>query len=134
MNDLPFLTEVTKVNTATMAVLAEPIGPTGITTPVVVKQVTQLTAYNSPNPFRNTTNIHYSIPASAGTDYPVTLSIYTLSNQLVKTLVNELKIGGSYRVEWDGRDRSGKSVPAGVYLYSITAAARSISRKMVFIK
>ncbi len=122
------------MNTATMAVLAEPMEQTDITTPEVVKYVTSLTAHNSPNPFKNTTNISYSIPASAGTDYPVTLSIYTLSNQLVQALVNESKTGGSYRVEWDGRDRGGRSVPAGVYLYTITAAGRSISRKMVFIK
>ena len=65
----------------------------------------------------------------------VTLKIFDLSGQEIKTLVAEYKPAGYYRVKWDGRDNDGKQMPSKIYIYSIkTNTGYSQSRKMILIK
>ena len=137
VNNLPFLTEVTKVNTATMAVLAVPMEQTDISMIKVVSPQKRLVAQNWPNPFRHSTVIRYTIPLmnlSTGTDYPVTVKMYNLSNQLIRTLVDEYQRAGSHAVSWDGTDHSGKRVPSGIYLYKIEGLGYTVCKKAVFIE
>ncbi|MCK4330017.1 T9SS type A sorting domain-containing protein [candidate division WOR-3 bacterium] len=65
----------------------------------------------TPNPFRTTTEIRYSIPIQKY----VELKIYNLAGQLVKTLVNEQQKARTYIVKWNGRDNKGRSLPSGMY-------------------
>ena len=85
---------------------------------------------NYPNPFNPITNIAYSI-IDAGN---VTLEVYNLRGQLVKTLVNEVKDTGSYSVSWDGTNDSGKSVSSGVYFYQLKAGKYTSTKKMILMK
>ncbi len=120
-----------------MAVLGEPKDPTGTSGPDALVASVHLVTENWPNPFRNRTLIRYSLPrmnSSAGIEYPTTLNIYNLSNQLVRSLVNGNKTDGSYSVTWDGRDNKGKMLPAGVYLYRVSAVGYTISKKMVLMR
>ena len=64
--------------------------------------------------------INYQLPKTG----QVSLKIYNISGQLVKTLVNREQGAGSYSVQWDGRDESGQAVANGVYLYQIKARLR----------
>ena len=68
----------------------------------------------------------------------MSLSIYNLLGEEVKTLVDENQPAGTYSVRWDGRDRYGKQVAGGIYLYKIEAVGslgRFVqSRKMILIK
>ena len=50
--------------------------------------------------------------------------MFDLSGKRVRTLWNrEPAVSGRKRAVWDGRDRAGKRVPPGVYLFTIEVAA-----------
>jgi len=89
-------------------------------------------AQNYPNPFNPSTTIEYSI-AEPG---PVTLKVYNVAGQLVRTLVDERRAGAraSYTATWDGRGDNGVPVASGVYFYRIVAKNFSQTRKMVLLK
>ncbi|MGI0016237.1 MAG: FlgD immunoglobulin-like domain containing protein, partial [Nitrososphaera sp.] len=73
---------------------------------------------NHPNPFNPSTEIKYDLPE----DGHVTLSIFNMVGQKVRTLVDEPKTVGYHNALWDGRDEAGKEVSSGVYLYRIYMA------------
>jgi flagellar hook assembly protein FlgD len=52
----------------------------------------------------------------------------------VRTLVNEAKSSGSYRIEWNGSDDAGRPVSTGVYLYRFQAGDIVQTKKMLLIK
>ncbi|MBI4726318.1 S8 family serine peptidase [candidate division TA06 bacterium] len=72
---------------------------------------------NNPNPFKHTTSIFYQLPAET----KVSLKVYNVAGQLVRTLVNAKQQAGSYAVKWDGRDGGSRRLAAGVYLYRLSA-------------
>ncbi len=80
---------------------------------------------NYPNPFNPTTTIRYSISKRGF----ITLSVYNILGQLVKTLVNEEKSPGTYETSFDGT-----SLPSGTYFYRLTAGNYSRTEKMVLLK
>jgi hypothetical protein len=88
---------------------------------------------NYPNPFNPVTSIQYTV-RSRRTPLPTTLKIYNIRGQLVRTLVDEPKGPGTYRVIWDGRSDDGKAVASGVYLYKLQAGDFSQTKKMVLMK
>lgn len=85
---------------------------------------------NYPNPFNPTTTITYALPTRAH----VTLAIYNLLGQLVKSVVDETEPAGQYSAVWDGKDGNGRLVASGVYFYKLTADTYSASRKMLLLK
>ena len=85
---------------------------------------------NFPNPFNLATVIEFSVPHRV----QVSLDIFDVLGRKVRTLVDERKSPGSYRVDWDGRDESGKTVSTGVYVYRLKADDFVQSRKMVLLK
>ena len=84
---------------------------------------------NQPNPFRESTVIVYSVPEAQ----PVQLRIYNTLGAPVVTLVDGARRGGFHQVEWDGRDRNGNRLPAGIYFYQLTAGDRQELRRMVLL-
>ncbi len=72
---------------------------------------------NYPNPFNPTTTIIYGLPKSSHVD----IRIYDLLGREITTLVNDNQEAKHYKVIWDAKDRSGNSVPSGMYLYRIVA-------------
>jgi hypothetical protein len=72
---------------------------------------------NYPNPFNPETEIKFQLAQ----DSYVTLSIFNVSGERIRTLVNEQKEAGYHRAIWDGRDESGRQVASGIYLYRIEA-------------
>jgi hypothetical protein len=85
---------------------------------------------NKPNPFNPSTDIGYSIPQSA----LVSLVIFNVNGQKVRTLVNEVQAAGEHTVIWDGKSDSGDRVASGVYLYRLTAGGATTTRKMTLLK
>ncbi|MCK4577793.1 MAG: T9SS type A sorting domain-containing protein [Candidatus Marinimicrobia bacterium] len=85
---------------------------------------------NYPNPFNPVTNITYALPQSER----VVLSIYNLLGRRVVDLVNEVQPAGAYTVQWDAKDRSGRSLATGIYFYHLTAGNFVMIKKMVLIK
>ena len=85
---------------------------------------------NYPNPFNSETIIKYGIPNQGF----VTLNIYNLTGQLVRTLVNEEREAGKYEIKWNGRNEAGSEVASGVYLYVIRVKDFRQVNKMIYIK
>jgi hypothetical protein len=89
-------------------------------------------AQNHPNPFNPTTKIQYSIRERAH----VTLVIFNVAGQLVRTLVDEGQTPrqGGYTIRWNGLDNNGESVASGVYFYRLRTGSFVETRKMVLLK
>ncbi len=88
---------------------------------------------NYPNPFNPETTIDYAIPVGKELT-PVSLKIYNISGQVVRTLVDEEKAPGFYTAVWDGRDKQDKVVSSGIYFYRIVADKFISVKKMVLLK
>ncbi|OGG55213.1 MAG: hypothetical protein A3F84_08320 [Candidatus Handelsmanbacteria bacterium RIFCSPLOWO2_12_FULL_64_10] len=85
---------------------------------------------NYPNPFNPATTIRYTLPEAAG----VTLVVYNILGQQVRTLVSGSQGPGYHAVVWDGRDEVGRQVASGLYLYRLQAGTFVQVRKMLFAK
>lgn len=72
-------------------------------------------AQNYPNPFNPETKFVFSLP-QAGV---VKLNIYSLTGQLVRTLVDGTIAAGRHEISWNGQDQSGRVVANGVYWYQL---------------
>jgi len=106
-------------------------GTTDISTINAVLPIAFKLEQNYPNPFNPATEIKYRI-ALAGAD--VSLKIFNLQGQLIKTLVQQVHDAGEYRAYWDGRDRNGKDLASGVYLYRLTVNDQHQVRRLVLLK
>ncbi len=103
-------------------------------------------AQNYPNPFNPITTIRYHLPNSplikgagglssrSGGQGVVSLRIYNITGQLVKTLVDGQQSPGDFSVSWDGRNEGGQTVASGLYFYRLTTENVSISKRMVLLK
>ena len=87
-------------------------------------------AQNYPNPFNPATTIRYELKDSGA----VSLSIYDMSGQRIRQLVDEHQQAGYYELDWDGRDASGARGATGVYLYGLRAGDFRSVRKMLLMK
>lgn len=85
---------------------------------------------NYPNPFNPSTQIRYTLPQS---DY-VSLKIYDILGNEIKTLVDGFQYNGSYTMTWNGDNSAGSKVASGVYLYSLKANGKNITKKMMMVK
>ncbi len=73
---------------------------------------------NYPNPFNPTTNIKYALPV----DSRVTVHIYNVLGQRVRTLINDNMAAGYHIAEWDGMGNGGQQLASGVYFLQLSAA------------
>jgi len=85
---------------------------------------------NYPNPFNPTTHIEYQLPEEA----MVTLKVYNIKGQEVKTLVDEHKEAGYHAVTWNGLDNNGTSATSGIYYYRLVTGTHVEIKKMVLLR
>ncbi|MDE0636628.1 MAG: T9SS type A sorting domain-containing protein [Candidatus Poribacteria bacterium] len=90
---------------------------------------------NYPNPFNPETWIPYQLAAPAD----VTLTIYAVGGQVVRTLELGLQSAGIYQDKsraayWDGKNAFGESVASGMYFYTLTAGNFTATRKLLIRK
>ncbi len=86
---------------------------------------------NNPNPFNPETAISYTIPMSAN----ISLNIFNIKGQKVRTLVSEKQERGNHSIRWDGKDALGNNAASGVYFYRLDAEGQpSQTRKMLLLK
>ena len=88
-----------------------------------------------PNPF----NPDVWIPYELGEDASISIEIYNISGQLVRTLQVGMKKRGQYiskdkAVYWDGRNQLGERATSGVYFYVLKAGDYVSMRKMAILK
>lgn len=80
---------------------------------------------NYPNPFNATTMIEFDLFQKS----ELALDVYDLQGRLMRNLLEGHLPAGHYRLKFDGVD-----LPAGVYLYRLTADGRHVNRKMLLLK
>jgi ELWxxDGT repeat protein len=85
---------------------------------------------NYPNPFNPSTVISFQLPVNSD----VTLSIFNLSGQLVRKLVEGRYESGKYEVVWDGKNNRGAPAATGLYVYVFRAGEFVAKRKLVLMK
>jgi len=94
---------------------------------------TKYTLYqNYPNPFNPSTSIKYFVGGDSRAK--VSLKIYNVAGQLVKTLVDEEKFPGEYGEMWNGKNEKNEDVASGVYFYKLKVSDYSETKKMVLLK
>jgi hypothetical protein len=85
---------------------------------------------NYPNPFNPSTRIDFSI---AQDDF-VSIGIYNLKGQRVKSLVKGSLKAGTHSVTWNGTDDKGSKVSSGIYFYRLESSKYTQTRKMLLKK
>ena len=100
------------------------------TEPNTVVPVAAELGQNYPNPFNPETNIAYNIQQAGD----VTIEVFNVKGQLVKTLVNSYQEAGNHTATWNGKDVNNSSVSSGVYFYKMESGKFTFTRKMVLMK
>ena len=80
---------------------------------------------NYPNPFNPTTRISFYVPQHSF----VTLKIYDLLGTEISTLVNEDRVAGYHKIEFDATQLS-----SGIYIYKLSAGNFNDMKKMTVLK
>ncbi len=89
---------------------------------------------NFPNPFNPETHIRFDIPKVSNDGVLVSLKIYNITGQLVRTLLNEKREAGVHTVTWDGKNDLGQPAASGTYFYTLIAGEFKSSQKMIMVK
>jgi len=95
------------------------------TTPMVKTQIN-----NYPNPFNPSTTISFTL----ANDEQVSLDIYNIKGQKVKSFFNEKMTKGNHQVVWNGKDNNNKDVTSGIYFAKVKGQMTNATRKMLLIK
>ncbi len=91
----------------------------------------ELLAQNYPNPFNPETTIAFDMVE----DGNVSIEVFNVRGQKVKTLVNEhMTTGDNYTVVWEGTNDSNQKVSSGIYFYKMKAGNYSSTKKMILMK
>jgi len=86
---------------------------------------------NYPNPFNPSTSIEFSLAEES----KVTVAIYNIKGQLIKTVINNEYLEGTCSAIWNGDDEAGNTVSSGVYYYKLTIdGKRGAIRKCLLLK
>jgi len=93
-----------------------------------VRDMKKLKAF--PNPFKQHTNIFYSI------DQPgfVKICIIGLNGKLINTLFVENQIPGNHIVQWDGKDSQIQMVSPGIYFCVINTPNHQLIDKIIYVQ
>lgn len=85
---------------------------------------------NYPNPFNPITNIEFSFIERS----IVTVVVYDVLGNKVKTLVNDIMEPGLKTITWDSQDDSGNIVSSGIYFYKLQVGQHSQTKKMLLLR
>ena len=96
--------------------------------PLVPNEV--IISQNYPNPFNPETTLQYNIPA----DGLVSIKVYDILGNKIKTLIEHWKSAGAHTEMWNGQNDNSQVVSSGVYFYQIKAGDKQVTKKMIFAK
>ncbi|NKB71163.1 MAG: T9SS type A sorting domain-containing protein [Candidatus Latescibacteria bacterium] len=85
---------------------------------------------NFPNPFNSGTAIRFSLPTAA----ELILTIYNLQGQVVARPVTGYRAAGPHQILWDGRDRRGRLLASGLYVYRLQTGTQEATRKLLLLR
>ncbi|MCK4271544.1 T9SS type A sorting domain-containing protein [bacterium] len=87
-------------------------------------------AQNYPNPFNAQTQIQFTV----GETGHISLRVYNVMGQLVKTLVDGEMDTGEHRTVWNGTDENDRALASGIYFCRMEAGEYTESIKMTFLR
>jgi hypothetical protein len=96
--------------------------------PKISAPVTMLPNY--PNPFRERTTVRLELVEPS----VVTLEIFDVKGRVVRSLLTEWRDSGSHSLGWNGRDATGRRVPAGVYFSRVRAGSHSVQQRLLMVR
>ena len=85
---------------------------------------------NHPNPFNAETTIAFHLARRQR----LSLTVFNLAGQAVRTLMAGDFGPGPYRARWDGRNDSGQPTGSGLYFYRLQTQDHNFIRKMLLLK
>jgi hypothetical protein len=85
---------------------------------------------NYPNPFNSGTRIQYQLPEKTR----VSLQIFNMMGQAVRTLVDRVQEAGFYEAAWDGRDEAGRHLGSGTYVMRMRTRSFNRIRKLILLQ
>jgi hypothetical protein len=106
--------------------MGNPLGQVTGAGPALKNSLTQ----NYPNPFNPQTTIAFTLKDRGA----MTLKVYNVNGQLVRTLIDGVRAAGPDTKVWDGHNDAGQSVSSGVYFYKLVTNNFSQTKKMVLLK
>ena len=90
---------------------------------------------NYPNPFNPVTNIRYDIGLLDGLRQNVSIHVYNLLGQRIRTLVKNMDQLGQFTIQWNGRNEAGKDMSTGIYFIQLTTGTGIVKNlKMMLLK
>jgi hypothetical protein len=110
---------LTDLGESTMGVIAAEVPPPAPTL-----------GHAHPNPFHPATTIPFSIGARG----QVLLRVFDVQGRVVRTLVDDTLVPGAHAAIWDGLRPDGRPVGSGVYFVDLTAADKTLRRKLVLLR
>ena len=97
------------------------------TSSVIDNSATNFNFLTSPNPFKETSNINFNVKNQS----TIKINIYSIEGNLITTLLNETKSTGDYSIKWNGVDKNGNKIVAGIYYVSISDGKKMATRKII---
>jgi len=89
-----------------------------------------LLGQNFPNPFNPKTSIQFSLPQESN----ISINVYDIIGNKIKSLVNSVYQEGEYSIDWDSTNNLGIPVPSGTYIYSLIANNQTQTMKMILLR
>jgi hypothetical protein len=87
-----------------------------------------------PNPFNPQTAIPFDVPNLNNAQSAITVALYNLRGQKVRTLYDGAINGGSYLLSWDGKDANGQQLPSGTYFVVLENTQLRLVEKVTLVK
>ena len=84
----------------------------------------------TPNPFRGSTSIPYSLPRAG----PVRIRVFDVAGRQVAVLMAGAAPAGEHAVVWNGRDSRGRDAGSGIYFVKLDAEGQSRVRKIALTR
>ncbi len=94
----------------------------------IAPQLLSLNAH--PNPFNPLTTISYNLSKASD----ITMKVYNLKGEAIRTLVSAHKSSGNHTTTWDGTNDNGKPVSTGIYYIRMLSGNANVTRKVTLIK
>ena len=88
---------------------------------------------NPPLPRTDSINASLRNPLTKGGIH-VSIDIYNIRGQKIKSLLNDLMVSGEHQVIWNGTDDFGRSVGSGVYFYRMITDEYEETKRMLMLK
>jgi len=84
-----------------------------------------------PNPYKTETQIRFELAEP----FDVAIEIFDTAGRRVRVLASGTELDAdSYDLPWDGRDDTGKALPAGVYMVRLGAGGKSYTDRVTLLK